>query len=930
MPHVHVRAAPRPLHAPLPSLKRAPHPPAPTPQVAAEASAAEEARAPGGVANRLFYFALPPSVFVVTAESVKTAAMSPRGWNRVVVEKPFGRDSASFAELDAQISRFFSEEQVYRIDHYLGKEMVQNLMVLRFANAVFEPLWNRDHVSTVQISFKEPFGTEGRGGYFDEFGIIRDVMQNHLLQVMSLVAMETPVSLAAEDVRDEKVKVMRCISPLAVSDVVLGQYGPNAAGSKPGYTDDSTVPLGSVTPTFATALLHVNNSRWRGVPFVLKCGKALNERKAEIRIQFKEPPNGLFSAQRRGVGQGAGGGAGVGDDRPHPNELVISIQPNEAVYLKMQCKMPGLEFRAVETELALSYKSRYPSQPAPEAYARLLLDVFRGDQSQFVRADELAAAWAIFTPLLHRIDAKEIVPTLYPYGSRGPPASDALIASAGYVWEGRYAGEWRRGHEPEAGTGALSALRSEFSLSTDRLVTLTTAFLADMRAGLAGDPSATIKMIPAYVTAVPSGAETGRAWALDMGGSNVRIVEVVAHGGRSLAITREQKRVIPVSLMSAPGAALFDYLADACVEGGIPEDGMLGFTFSFPTAQSGTAEGSLIEWTKGFSNSGVVGEEVVGLLRAALARKGRPGVRVAALVNDTVGTLIAGAYCHGPSTKVGVILGTGTNACYVEQAENIVKWKGAPSSSPNPPALTGPHLINMEWGGFGSSSSLALPLHGADAVMDAYTPNVGRQRFEKMIAGMYLGELARLLLVQLVSAGAVFAGNAGSPPVSSAGGGHVGGPPSARKPLLYTPWALSTEALAAIAGDSTPGLDVVGAVLVESCGVSGTSGEDRRVSQEMARLVSTRAARLASAGVAAVLQQMGPAGAGAVVAVDGSVFKKYPGYRQVRARLSQTDSDSGLTLPPSPLRRQWRQRCWSWALGAPSRTQRMARARARR
>ena len=256
----------------------------------------------------------------------------------MVVEKPFGHDSESSAALGIELSRYFSESEVYRIDHYLGKEMVQNLMVLRFANAIFEPLWNRDHISTVQITFKEPFGTEGRGGYFDEFGIIRDVMQNHLLQVMSLVAMETPVSLRSEDVRNEKVKVLKCIAPLDIADVVLGQYGRNAAGTQEGYLEDKTVPANSVTPTFAAARFHINNPRWKGVPFILKCGKALNERKAEIRIQFKAPPNALFSCEGEapaiGVGQLPNSIAPV-----HQNELVLRIQPDEAVYLKTMTRL---------------------------------------------------------------------------------------------------------------------------------------------------------------------------------------------------------------------------------------------------------------------------------------------------------------------------------------------------------------------------------------------------------------------------------------------------------------------------------------------------------------------------------------------------------------------------------------------------------------
>lgn len=548
-------------------------------------------------------------------------------------------------------------------------------------------------------------------------------MQNHLLQVLSLVAMETPVSMRAEDVRDEKVKVLRCIAPVQLEDCVLGQYGPNAAGTKPGYLDDTTVPRGSVTPTFATAVLHINNSRWRGVPFILKCGKALNERKAEIRVQFKEPPSGLFGAAlgRQGVGQSGPAGDGL----THNNELVIRIQPNEAVYLKVMCKMPGLEYVPVETELNLSYKSRYPSRPPPEAYARLLLDVFRGDQSQFVRADELAAAWAIFTPLLHKIEGEKIAPAIYPYGSRGPPASDTLIRTAGYVWQGKYAGEWARVHEPETGKSSMAAVRSEFGLGTDRLRQVLNHFLAEMSAGLAGESSASIKMIPAYVTALANGTETGRAWAMDMGGTNVRVVQVELQGSGNLRMVSEHKLSIPPAKMTCPGPELFDFLAGVCKEAGMPDGAVLGFTFSFPTMQTALDAGYLIEWTKGFSNPGVVNEDPVKLLQAALGRSGYRGVRVTALVNDTVGTLMAGAYALGPKARVGVILGTGTNACYTERAARIPKWHGAQE---------GMHVINMEWGGFGSGSAFPmLPLHHVDDVLDQMTPNVSTALFTHLL-----------------------------------------------------------------------------------------------------------------------------------------------------------------------------------------------------
>eukprot|EP00246_Nothoceros_aenigmaticus_P008106 TRINITY_DN225_c0_g3_i1.p1 TRINITY_DN225_c0_g3~~TRINITY_DN225_c0_g3_i1.p1 ORF type:complete len:543 (+),score=92.64 TRINITY_DN225_c0_g3_i1:262-1890(+) len=360
-----------------------------------------------GPTRRLFYLALPPSVYPQVSAMVSAHCMNQRGWSRVIVEKPFGKDLQSSEELSQQLGDLFQEDQLYRIDHYLGKEIVQNLLVMRFANRFFVPLWNRDNIDNVQIVFREDFGTEGRGGYFDEYGIIRDIIQNHLLQVLCLVAMEKPVSLDPEHIRDEKVKVLKAITPIKDEDVVLGQYE--------GYKDDPTVPKDSVTPTFATIALHIHNERWDGVPFIMKAGKALDSRKAEIRVQFKDVPGDIFKCNKQGR-----------------NEFVMRLQPSEAMYMKLTVKNPGLEMRATQSELDLSYKQRYQDHVIPEAYERLLLDTIRGDHSHFVRRDELRVAWEIFTPLLHRIDAGELLPKLYKPGGRGPEEADQLVTRLGY------------------------------------------------------------------------------------------------------------------------------------------------------------------------------------------------------------------------------------------------------------------------------------------------------------------------------------------------------------------------------------------------------------------------------------------------------------------------------------------------------------------
>ncbi|XP_061909006.1 glucose-6-phosphate 1-dehydrogenase-like [Entelurus aequoreus] len=383
----------------------------------------------GADANRLFYLALPPTVYHHVCANISQHCMSPTGWNRLIVEKPFGRDLNSSQELSTHLGSLFKEDQIYRIDHYLGKEMIQNLMVLRFGNRLFGPIWNRNNVSCVVLTFKEPFGTDGRGGYFDDFGIIRDVMQNHLLQMLCLATMEKPASTKPDDVRNEKVKVLKCIAPVDASHVVLGQYVGNPDGegqSKLGYLDDPTVPEGSCTPTFATAVLYVRNERWDGVPFILRCGKALNERKAELRLQFTDVPGDIFatSCQR--------------------NELVVRVQPNEAIYLKMMTKRPGVSFSPEETELDLTYRSRYKNVKLPDAYERLILDVFCGNQMHFVRSDELREAWRIFTPLLHKMEEQKTRPIPYKYGSRGPSEADDLVKKVGFRYEGKY--KWVQPH----------------------------------------------------------------------------------------------------------------------------------------------------------------------------------------------------------------------------------------------------------------------------------------------------------------------------------------------------------------------------------------------------------------------------------------------------------------------------------------------------
>ncbi len=361
-----------------------------------------------GGANRLFFFAIPPEVFLGVAGALGGAGLVHCGsddpWSRAVVEKPFGRDRASSDALVADMRRHFAETHTFRIDHYLGKEAIQNLMVLRFANTVLEPLWCNKYVESVHIDWKENFGCEGRGGYFDQYGIIRDVMQNHLTQIMALAAMERPKGIDGASVRDAKVALLKSVEPVGVDDIVLGQYGASADGKRAAYLDDETVPEASITPTYASVVLRINNERWQGVPFTITAGKALDVKINELRVRFRESPDNIFC------------GSG---NCPEANELIIRIQPNEGVFLKLNSKVPGLDTKLKPLDLDMEYHEEF-SQVIPDAYERLLLDVIEGERGLFIRSDELEAAWDIFTPMLHQVEEERIQPDVYRYGSSGP------------------------------------------------------------------------------------------------------------------------------------------------------------------------------------------------------------------------------------------------------------------------------------------------------------------------------------------------------------------------------------------------------------------------------------------------------------------------------------------------------------------------------
>src|SRR5438477_1610415 len=377
--------------------------------------------------NRLFYFAAGPDQFEVILKNLKAAGLNRAeegSWARVIIEKPFGTDLASARELNRIVKDAFDESQTYRIDHFLGKETAQNILVLRFANAIFEPLWNTRYIDHVQITASETLGVEGRGGYYETAGALRDMVQNHLLQLLCLVGMEAPSDLRADSIRDEKVKVVRCLRRMATDEVgtniVRGQYGEGAINGKsvPGYRAEKNIDPKSTTDTFVALKLNIDNWRWWDVPIYMRVGKRLPKSATEISIHFKQAPFVLFN---KGTNE--------------PNVLVIRIQPDEGISLRMQAKMPGTSFRIEPVKMDFHYGTSF-GKASPEAYERLLLDAMSGDATLFARRDEVEEAWAFIDPLEEAWVAKENQPGLfeYPAGSWGPEEADELLARDGRAW----------------------------------------------------------------------------------------------------------------------------------------------------------------------------------------------------------------------------------------------------------------------------------------------------------------------------------------------------------------------------------------------------------------------------------------------------------------------------------------------------------------
>ncbi|KMZ62614.1 glucose-6-phosphate dehydrogenase [Zostera marina] len=366
----------------------------------------------GNEANRIFYLSVPQDALLDVATCIADNAQSKRGWNRIIIEKPFGLNALSSHQMNQYLLSKYEEKQIYRIDHLLGKDLIENLTVLRFSNLVFEPLWSRTYICNVQVILSDDTPIETRGRYSNGYGIIQDIVHSHILQTVALFAMEPPVSLDGEDIRNEKVKVLRSIKKLEFSDVVLGQQKSSTSGITSGYTNN---------PSFFAAAFYIDNARWDGVPFLIKTGMGLIKHRVEIRIQFHNVPGNLYHDR---IGHNV---------NLATNELVLRDMPEEAIYLRVNNKVPGLGLQLDASDLNLLYRDKYNIE-VPDSYEHLLLDVIDGDNHLFMRSDELEAAWDILTPVLHEIDEHKIAPELYELGGRGPVGSYYLGARHGVRW----------------------------------------------------------------------------------------------------------------------------------------------------------------------------------------------------------------------------------------------------------------------------------------------------------------------------------------------------------------------------------------------------------------------------------------------------------------------------------------------------------------
>jgi len=797
-------------------------------------------------------FALPPRTIGDAAEAVSKLGFA---WTRAVLHGvPGNGGDAPF--VDEKVARVFGESRVFRVDPYAGMDTVNRVVAFRFANRVFEPTWNRNHVRAVLLDYAGDVSPEG-----EFYGVLRDVIADHLLSLVALVAMERPASRQDEDIRDAKAQVLASIRPARSDRSLLGRYD--------GFSKS--------VPTFATVVLEIDTNRWRGVPFIIRAGLGLGRSQTDVRILFR----------RAASSQGLWTSEAVVD-----NQVCLRIQPSSYAELGLVLANPASVHGAV-VAVAQRFGGAAPYSGSLSAYQRLLLDVSRGQLANFARSDALVEAFRILQPLIFLAPQ-----TTYPHGSRfGPAASDALVSKE-VGGAAQAPADWVRAPgvgDDDVGAAddqawldtkdasVMAGLRLELHVGLVRMRLLVRQILQAMRDGLQGRASS-MKMIPSFVTRLPTGDESGTFYALDMGGTNFRVSRFVLSPNNPVLRTDEVHFAIPPALMreGASAAALFDFLAESVAsvqrDKRKGETAAYGFTFSFPVRQTGLRAGSLIQWTKGFATPGVVGADVVGLLRAALQAKGLKGT-VAALVNDTVGTLAAGAR-DDHSTRAGVILGTGTNAAYVEKVRNLADARGM--------ALDDVVVINTEWGDFGSGAPGVLPLTDVDVDIDRASPNPGKQWFEKLIAGFYLGEIARRMLEKLAAAGELWVG-------------------AARNPAVSAPHSFDSRHASNVECDESDDLRQVAEIEHSVLGLTGSSLADHRTVQTVCRLVTERAARLTACGIAALVIQLGLTEP-CTVAFDGSLYEAHSSFRtrleaaleslgcRCRLRLSKDGSGLGAAL----------------------------------
>lgn len=366
--------------------------------------------------DRLYYLAIAPRFIEPTIDNLGQVGMhlETHGARKIIIEKPFGTDLETASELNEVVHRVFNESQIYRIDHYLGKETAQNILFFRFANRVFESVWSREHIDSVQITVAESVDVGHRAGYYDRAGVMRDMIQNHLLQLLTLTAMEPPASFSADELRNEKVKVLKSIRHVDLDDAIRGQYD--------GYQDADGVADNSLTPTYAAFKLYVDNWRWQGVPFYLRSGKALKEKVSQIAIEFKQPPRMMFDMN-------------IGDELER-NVLTLCIQPDEGIHFQFETKVPAEAVKTEIVDMDWHYTTAFGEGAIPEAYERLLVDALNGDASLFIRSDEIEQAWRIVDPIIKAWDSDEGNPLqVYEKSSWGPATADALLNKEGFVWQ---------------------------------------------------------------------------------------------------------------------------------------------------------------------------------------------------------------------------------------------------------------------------------------------------------------------------------------------------------------------------------------------------------------------------------------------------------------------------------------------------------------